>query len=47
MQAKVVIASIALGQRQRDGHLRPQDASSCSKYRILGRPQATEHLLLS
>lgn len=47
MQTKVVIASIALGQRQRGGHLRPQDASSCSKCRILGRPQAREHLLLS
>lgn len=35
VQTKVVIASIALGQKQREGHLRPRDASSCSKDRIL------------
>lgn len=35
MLTKVVIVSIALGQEQREGHLRSSGASSCSKDRIL------------
>lgn len=35
VQTKVVIVSIALGQKQRGGHLRPGTPLSCSKDRIL------------
>lgn len=35
MQTKVVMAFVALGQKQREGHLGPGDASRCSKDRIL------------
>lgn len=38
VHTKVVIASIALGQEQREGHLRSWGASSCSKDRILEAP---------
>lgn len=33
MQTKVVTAFVALGQKQREGHLGPGDASRCSKDR--------------